>query len=111
VKATLVSALSACAGDRQRGKARRFLQGLSADELQYIADFFGACILESAAGFDRGPTQLAPGFANSEQCRHPAPCCDGLSDQEHKMVLLFEYLCRSGLSRISVAVRAGGHAR
>lgn len=107
MKATLVSALSACAGDRQKGKARRFLQGLSADELQYIADFFGAYILESATGRDGGPTRLVRGFADFEQCRHPAPSCDGLNDQEHKIVLLFEYLCRCGLSGAPVAVRAG----
>jgi hypothetical protein len=110
MKVLLVSALSACAAERCKAAAVQFLQGLSADELQYIADFFGACILESAAGVDRGPTQLARGFADSERCRHPAPSCDGLNDQEHKMVLLFEYLCRCGLNRVPVAVRAAGHA-
>ena len=35
-------------------------------------------------------------------------CCPGCSeDQDHKMILLLEYLCQSGSPRISLAMRAG----
>jgi hypothetical protein len=30
-----------------------------------------------------------------------------IQDQEHKMILLLEYLCRSGLTQFTVAVGAG----
>jgi hypothetical protein len=82
-------------------KARRFLQGLSADELQYIAEFLGACVLESSryAHCTRG--QLADGVAHFGRIR----CVPGggLQDQEHKMILLLEYLCRCNVMQSSLA--------
>ena len=99
----LVRALCSCAGDRRRGKARRFLQGLSADELNYIAEFLGSCILESnhRLGSTRG--QLAENVARFERYRSEAAAggenrCRGVStslqDTDHKMILLLEYLSR-----------------
>ena len=105
MKPALVSALVACAGERQRARARRFLEGLSSDELQYIADFFGACILEASAGCERAGAQWAERFAGCERSRRA-----GLNDQEHKMILVLEYLCRCGASQLPTALRAGGHA-
>jgi hypothetical protein len=80
VRSTLEAALVACADNPWKDKARRFLRGLSCDELQYIAGFLGARILESTepsapAGLDCGNTS---------------------EDRELKMILVMEYLCHAG---------------
>jgi hypothetical protein len=84
VRTTLVTALTACAESKVRARARKFLSGLSADELQFIAGYLGARILQSA----------------SEDASHrhlPAPALNGCpTDRDHKMILLVEYLRRSG---------------
>ena len=80
MRSALVTALLACSDSSLRIKARRFLLGLSSDELQFIAEYLGARILESAA-----PGQHSVGY------------CSETPDQDHKMILLLEYLRRSGL--------------
>jgi len=50
---TLITALVASSDDTVKVRARRFLLGLSCDELQFIAEFFGACILESSSDIGR----------------------------------------------------------
>jgi hypothetical protein len=93
-----------CAEHRFQKKARRFLLGLSTDELQYIAEFLGACVLESVGRSAASRRDLADGIAQFQQVRRaPADC---LADQEHKMILLLEYLCRSQLTHCSLAERA-----
>ena len=52
-RASLVRALSTVALTDRRRVARRFLQGLSTEELRYIASYFGACLLESELHLDR----------------------------------------------------------
>lgn len=100
----LISAITACAERRFQKKARKFLHGLSTDELQYIAEFLGACMLESLDGSALSRRELADGIAQFEQFRRaPAGC---LSDQEHKMILLLEYLCYSRLTHCCLALRA-----
>ena len=101
----LVTALVSCADRPLKPKARRFLMGLSCDELQFIAEFLGACILESTEnGCSR--SELAERIADFQQAR--LRCPPGCSeDQDHKMILLLEYLCRSGSPRVSLALRAG----
>jgi hypothetical protein len=101
----LISAIAACAEQRFQKKAREFLQGLSRDELQYIAEFLGACVLESVGHSALSRRELADGIAQFEQVRRASP--DGGGDREHKMILLLEYLCRSQLTHCSLAVRAG----
>jgi hypothetical protein len=111
VTVELVRALCSCAGDRRRGKARRFLQGLSADELNYIAEFLGSCILESnhRLGSTRG--QLAEDVARFERCRREAApdrnecrrASISLQDNDHKMILLLEYLSRCNSYKSSLA--------
>jgi hypothetical protein len=111
VTVELIRALCSCAGDRRRGKARRFLQGLSADELNYIAEFLGSCILESnhRLGSTRG--QLAEDVARFERCRREAaPERNGcrrpstsLQDNDHKMILLLEYLSRCNSQQFPLA--------
>ena len=80
MRSTLVAALVACADTPWKAKARRFLCGLSSDELQYIAGFLGGCILHSAA--EKPPTCVSAG---------------GSEDLELKMILVQEYLCRAGV--------------
>jgi hypothetical protein len=87
----LVAALAACADCSSKAKARSFLSGLSADELQFIADFQAACILESSCSTRCSREQLAERIAAFQRSR------GATSDQDHKMILLLEYLCRSGM--------------
>jgi hypothetical protein len=93
-----------CAEQRFQKKARKFLLGLSTDELQYIAEFLGTCVLESLGRSALSRRELAEGIAQFEQVRRARTDCP--SDQEHKMILLLEYLCRSQLTHCSLALRA-----
>jgi len=104
LRTALISAITACAEQRFQKKARKFLLGLSTDELQYIAEFLGACVLESGGSAALTRRELAYGIAQFEQVRR-APL-NLLGDQEHKMILLLEYLCRSQLTHCSLAARA-----
>ena len=110
-KSALVCALIACLENSQKRPTRRFLQGLATNELQYIAEFLGACILESGARCRGNRTELAEAIKQFERNRHGASgmSCgrDHLQDQEHKMILLLEYLCRSGMPQHSISVGAG----
>jgi hypothetical protein len=90
MRADLISAISACAEARLRRRSRRFLQGLSTDELQYIAEFLGARILECAERAANRP-ELADRIARFERER---PAALASRDRDHKMILLLEYLCR-----------------
>lgn len=102
----LVAALVSCADRPLKPKARRFLVGLSFDELQFIAEFLGACILESTGKGRCSRAELAERIAQFQRGR--LRCAPGCSeDQDHKMILVLEYLCRSGSPRISLAMRAG----
>jgi hypothetical protein len=107
VRNSLVAALVACADQPLKAKARRFLAGLSSDELQFIAEFLGSCILESQARCARDRAELAERIARFQRAR-----TDGASkfrpDQELKMILLLEYLCCSGIQKLSMTARAGG---
>ena len=101
----LVDALVSCADRPLKPKARRFLVGLSFDELQFIAEFLGACVLESAEESRCSRSELAARIAQFQRGR--LRCSPGCSeDQYHKMILLLEYLCQSGSPRITLAMRA-----
>ena len=102
----LVAALVSRADRPLKPKARRFLVGLSFDELQFIAEFLGASILESTEEGRCSRSELAERIAQFQRGRRR--CSSGCSeDQDHKMILVLEYLCRSGSPRISLAVRVG----
>jgi len=112
VRSALVVALTAFAESRRKNRARDFLQGLSGDELQYIAEFLGACILESP---DRCPCtrgQLAERIAEFQRTRTAwhSVSLPSAGNDDHKMILLLEYLCRSGRQQFPVWVRTAGHA-
>ena len=103
---TLVTALVSCTDRPLKPKARRFLMGLSSDELQFIAEFLGACILEPTEEDRCSRSELAERITQFQRGR--LRCSPGCSeDQGHKMILLLEYLCRSGSPRIALAMRAG----
>lgn|SRR5689334_17479826 len=101
MKTILVRSLCSVVSGQHKRKVRQFLLGLSTDELQYIAEFFGSCILDSEQPsgwtraqltrriqrFDRGQTSI-------------------LSDRQHKMILLLEFLSRCDIGTASVPARA-----
>ena len=91
----LVTALLACSDNTQKTKtqARRFLQGLSSDELQFIAEYLGSRILESTGARRNSADQLIGEFQTSRDY-------SSLPDQDHKMILLLEYLRRSTLPAV-----------
>jgi hypothetical protein len=105
-RATLVKALLTVAVNDRRRRARRFLLGLSTDEMRYIASYLGACAIESALQPRSVPRcQLAREIQEYECCR--ASWQGQFSrDVEHKMIVLLEYLssCECGAA---VRVAAG----
>jgi hypothetical protein len=87
----------------RRENARCFLEGLSTDELQYIAAFLGACVLEPMVGDpDASRDCLARLITQYEWNRRPYRMSrlsnspdsqrDTDTDVAHKMILLLEYL-------------------
>lgn len=105
MRSALVAALVSCADAPFRSRSRRFLLGLSCDELQFIAEFLGACILESPRRVRCSRTQLAGRIAEFQQARSGSGTCS--SDQAHKMIVLLEFLCRSSLQQFTLPIRAG----
>jgi hypothetical protein len=88
-KNNLITALTACAEISVRTRARRFLLGLSADELQFLAEFVGSCILESSEDIAGAANKVEL----SEYClAKPGP---QQLDRADKLILLREYLRRS----------------
>jgi hypothetical protein len=87
VRRTLVAALVSCAGGEARTRLRRFLAGLSADELEFLAGFQGACILERGAAPSRARGDEGYGSRADGWCA---------ADRDHKMIVLREYLARCG---------------
>jgi hypothetical protein len=105
----LVSALASCANSGERPKVRRFLLGLSWDELEYIAEFVGSSILESSTPRFGSRDQLAGRVTEFERTRLRERTISAalLRDHEHKMMVLMEYLCRTGPRQESLVARAG----
>lgn len=104
MRSSLVTALVSCAASPVKPTARRFLLGLSSDELQFIAEFLGASILESVE-CRRSRAQLAEQIARyQEECASRRGCPS--QDQDHKMILLLEYLSRSGTPQSSLSAGA-----
>ena len=107
MRRVLVTALALCANRTLKSKTRRFLAGLSCDELQFFAEFLGASILEEDCKRPGSRAQLAERIAEFQKARY---CCDPPpADHDHKMILLLEFLCLSGLESVPVAVRARKH--
>ncbi len=88
MRRSLVTALVECAESSLRSQAHRFLLGLSADELQFIAQFMGSYILECAESCEKHRLNLG----DSE-------------DRQLKLIVLREYLSQSGLGQLSAALQ------
>ena len=104
---SLVLALVACADQPLKQNTRRFLAGLSTDELQFIAEFLGSCVLESQVRRARSRAELAERIAHFQQARADR-ARTGSPDQELKMIVLLEYLCSAGVPQFSMGARAAG---
>lgn len=104
MRSVLVTALCSCAERRLKPKARRFLDGLSCDELQFIAEFLGASCLESAGSGTSLQGDLLERVAEFQRAR--SSLCQCSRDQDHKAIVLLEFLCRSGLQKAPLAARA-----
>jgi hypothetical protein len=89
IKSSLQEALLLGLDPCLRAKARRFLSGLSLDELESIASFCGACVLEGRPAATCTREQLAEWV---RQFGLKTRKCDAT------MLLLFEYFSRYGTS-------------
>ena len=107
MRRALVAALASCADGSLRPKTRRFLAGLSCDELQFLAEFLGASILECGCRYPRGRAQLSLRIGEFQKARR-ARCNAASADHDHKIILLREFLFLSGLEQVNVALRFGG---
>jgi len=116
VRDALLSALEACADRSRRLWVRQFLHGLSADELQFIAEFLGASILDPAESCPPSRAEMARRIEEFQWGRRvPATSAnrtqDGMGtspsrDEDHKMILLLEYLSRGAVQRFPAPVRS-----
>src|SRR5690349_6374838 len=88
-RSTLIRALSECAEYSVRARARRFLAGLSSDELEFLSEILGACILESSENMAR-----AAAFVESRHC-HTIRSKLRRKDLEQKLILFREFLSLS----------------
>ena len=102
MKSILVKSLCAVVSDRQRRKARQFLLGLSTDELQYIAEFLGSCILDCEEPYNWTRTQLNHGIQRFDRSQKRS-----VGDRQHKMILLLEFLDRCDIGTAPAPARAG----
>jgi len=104
VRSALVAALLSCTDGPRQSKARRFLSGLSADELQFIAEFMGASILESEEPPSLAYPELPERVGQFLRARSRRAASD---DQDLKTILLLEFLRGSAVPKRPVALRAG----
>ena len=102
MKTILVKSLSSMVSDQHRRKARQFLLGLSTDELQYIAEFLGSCILEAERPSQWTRDQLTQAIQRFDEGQKHS-----ISDRQHKMILLLEFLCRCQIGSAPIEARAG----
>jgi hypothetical protein len=101
MKTILVKSLCSMVPSEHRRKARQFLLGLSTDELQHIAEFFGSCVLESERPYRWTRTQLSQNIQRFDNCKK-----NSISDRQHKMILLLEFLCRCHIGSAPMAASA-----
>ncbi|MGH9719224.1 MAG: hypothetical protein ACRD8O_03360 [Bryobacteraceae bacterium] len=101
IRATLVNALCGIVCESRKRRTRQFLLGLSADELQYIAEFLGSCILEEQHPGQWNRTRLASAIQRFEESRGA-----GSRGREHRMIVLLEYFRRSHEAPLAAAARA-----
>jgi hypothetical protein len=87
-RSSLVGALLRTAIPVKRHLVVDFLQGLSRDELECLAEFQGACVLEEEFSVACNPYRLMADFFDPSFCerwRNP-------DDRAHKMFIVLAYL-------------------
>jgi hypothetical protein len=87
-RSSLVGALLRTAIPGNRQLVLSFLQGLSRDELECLAEFQGACVLEEEFSVTCNPYRLMADFFDPSLCerwRNP-------DDRAHKMFIVLAYL-------------------
>jgi len=100
-RSSLVGALLRTAIPVNRPCVLDFLEGLSRDELECLAEFQGACLLEEEYSVACHPYRLMADFfdpCNSERWRNP-------DDRAHKMFIVLAYLDHLQPS-VSIRIRA-----
>lgn len=111
-RASLVTAISSASKLGRREVARRFLEGLSTDELQYIAAYFGAHLLEPRSNdLEQSRNEMAHQIeqyevkavqsAGSTNLKVSSEGCD----VSHQMIVLLEYLSTCNMRSESVSKR------
>jgi hypothetical protein len=109
MRIALMTALVASAEQSRRFWARRFLTGLSVDEMRFIAEFLGASIV------DPGRSAATPGQPSRGElaerieefrCSRPEHPHRPSPDEEHKMILLLEYLCCAASHQVPATLRS-----
>ena len=112
-RASLVTAISSMSTSGRREAARRFLEGLSTDELQYIAAYFGARLLEPGPnGCEQSRDEMAHQIEQYEGKRKTPRRSNGSQsppasyDVSHRMIVLLEYLSACSMRSKTAAVRA-----
>jgi hypothetical protein len=84
-------ALLTCIDGPHQQTARRFLSGLSSDEIEYIADFVGTCVLECRLWLGCDRNQVAMWIRDFALTHRTEP------NEDDKALLLFEFLSRCGI--------------
>jgi len=88
----------------RRFDARRFLAGLSTDEMRFIAEFLGSAVIDDGPKAPCSRAELGERIAEFQISRSPASRYG--ADIEHKMIVLLEFLCRSRVAHTTAAVHA-----
>jgi hypothetical protein len=93
-RSALENALFSYAPRAQEGAIKNFLGGLSVDELLYLAEFLGSCILiASAAKTDIWDVIVHRAHACQRRVRLTARQRE---DTDHKLLLVSEFAARCG---------------
>ena len=103
-RASLVTALVSLTAVNRRPTTRHFLEGLSGDELRYIAAYLGARILDPTLNPVASRDLTAECI---ERFQRAAACRASHRNIEHKMIVLLEYLTMSELKTAPNAFAAG----
>ena len=99
-RCSLVGALLRKAVPANRHSVLNFLRGLSRDELECLAEFEGACILE-ADEINSNPFRLMAEFFDADYCDRWSSACD----RAHKTFVVLAYLDLLDRS-ISIRIKA-----
>ncbi len=115
-QSNLVDAISSMSTAGREQAARRFLEGLSTDELRYIAAYLGTRVVDPGLpppSQDRNQiAQSIERYEGAKKGPKPKPagsdtCCNG-SNVAHRMMVLLEYLSVCSLDTpTTLPVQAG----